>query len=134
MFGSALSQLPQATGQAVAQSIPRQLCAQCVIIRLGWEARYGQEAAEASANYQEAAEEAARVGVSLQRGPESFLPERLRPGQPEGMPVPQPGITVVNGTLVCAGHVPGAPGKPGAKTLLIANGPLSSGMLAGLGG
>lgn len=129
-----LSQLPQATGQAVAQAIPRQLCAQCVITRLAWEAKHAQEIAGASAEYQRAAEEATAQGVPFQRPPESFLPGHLQPGQPEGMPVPQPGITTVNGTLVCAGHVPGAPGKPGAKTLLVVNAPLSSSMLAGLSG
>lgn len=128
-FSGMLSRLPQ----AVAQSIPRQLCAQCVIIRLTWEGKYAQAAAEASAEYQRAAGQGAAAGVPVP-GPEAFLPEHLRPGQPEGMPLPQPGITIVGGTLVCAGHVPGAPGKPGAKTLLVANGPLSSGMLAGLSG
>lgn len=132
-FSGMLSQLPQATGQAVAQSIPRQLCAQCVLTRLAWEGKHAQEIAAASAGYQRAAEEAATLGIPPQP-PESFLPERLQPGQPEGMPLPQPGITTVNGTLVCAGHVPGAPGKPGAKTLLIANAPLSTSMLAGLAG
>lgn len=129
-IGGMLSQLPMAIGQAS----PRQLCAQCVLARLGWENRFGPEIAEASAKAQEAAEEAAAQGVPFQRPPESFLPERLQLGQPDGMPQLQPGITTVNGTLVCAGHVPGAPGKPGAKTLLIAHGPLSSGMLAGLSG
>lgn len=129
-----LSQLPAATGQAVAQAIPRQLCAQCLLDRLGWEHRHAKEIAEASARIQEAAKEAARMGVPPQQPAEMFLPERLRPGQPDGMPQPQPGITTVNGTMVCAGHVPGAPGKPGARPLLIANGPLSTGMLAGLGG
>lgn len=132
MFGSALAPLPQATGQAVAQVIPRQLCAQCVITRLAWEGKHEQVLAGVSASYQQAAEEAAKLGVPVQ-GPEEFLPEALRPGQPEGMPVPQPGITIVGGTLACAAHIPGAPGKPGAKPLLIVHGPLSASMLAGLG-
>lgn len=126
-----LSQLPHAVAQAARA--PQQLCAQCVTARLGWEHQHGQEVAGASARYQQAASEAAARGVPLQEPPESFLPERLRPGRPDGMPQPQPGITIVGGTLVCAGHVPGAPGKPGARPLLIANGPLSSSMLAGIG-
>ena len=134
MFGSALSQLPMAIGQAVAQSIPRQLCAPCVIARLGWNHKHEAVIAEASARYQQAAEEAAALGVPLQQAAEEFFPERLRTGQPEEMPQLQPGITTVNGTLVCAVHVPGAPGKPGGKALLIANAPLSSSMLAGLSG
>jgi hypothetical protein len=134
MLGSALSQLPQATAQAVAQSVPRQLCAQCVLARVTWEARHAQEMAGASAEYQQAATEAAQQGIPLQKPPEAFLPERLHPGQPDGIPPVQPGITTVNGTLVCAGHIPGAPGKPGAKALLIAHGPLSSAMLSSISG
>jgi hypothetical protein len=131
-FGTLLGQLPMAIGQAVR--VPRQLCAPCVLARLGWEHKHEAEMAAASEGYQQAAEEATRLGVPMQQAPEAFLPEPLRPGQPDGMPQPQPGITMVGGTLVCAEHVPGAPGKPGAKKLLVVHGALSTGMLAGLGG
>jgi hypothetical protein len=126
-----LPQFPPAIGMAVAQAIriPQQFCAQCLTTRIIWENKHERTLVAASEQHTFAAAEAATKGVPAPPV-ETFLPEELRPGQPDGMPLVQPGVTTVNGTLVCAGHIPGLPGKPGARTLLIANAPLSSSMLA----
>jgi hypothetical protein len=126
-----LPQLPPAIGQAVAQAvrIPQQFCAQCLTTRITWENKHEKTLLTASEQHTLAAAEAATKGLPAPPV-EMFLPEALRPGQTDGMPQVLPGVTTVAGTVVCAGHIPGLPGKPGAKTLLIANAPLSSSMLA----
>lgn len=140
MLGNAVAQalagvlaqmLPAAITQAVAAAQPGQpLCAVCLPERLKWEAAHQ---AEISAAFQEAFEAAGVTADDPRAGsvdPTSHLPEHLRPGHP-GVPHPNPAVTTVQGTDVCAMHVPGAPA--GRPPLLIAAGPLSAQMLSRAG-
>lgn len=126
-----LHQLPQALAGMLAQvarAIPDQhMCAQCVITRLTWETAHMAELKAAI----QAARQAAGIpeGAPLPPGfdPAPFAPEHLRPGGAQGMPPVQPAITTVQGTEVCAAHIPG---QPGGRQLLIAHGSLSSSLLS----
>lgn len=125
-FGGLFGQLPQAIGQAAR--VPQHVCAQCLIARLGWEAAHMTELKEAIATAREA--HGLPEGAAFPPGfdPSPFLPAHLRPGTgTAGMPPVQPAITTVNGTEVCAGHIPG---QPGGRQLLIAHGSLNSSLLS----
>lgn len=130
-------QLPQMLFQAMSAALrqvpAKQLpCAQCYLEQLKWGAVHAADVARAEEAFQAAAAEVA------QRAPEDrvpldglgFLPERLRPGSPGGPPAIAEGAVMVSGTLLCAGHIPGAPGRPGQSPLLIAQGALPDGTLA----
>jgi hypothetical protein len=134
-ISDALSQFPQVLA-AVLRQVPVQvqtrqhLCAQCLIARIGWEAKYGQQLKAAIAAAGAAfglAEGDPRAG---QLDPAPHLPENLRPGQPQGLPPLTAAVTTVGGTEVCSEHIPG---RPGSQKLLIATGALSPSALAGLG-
>lgn len=135
-----IEQLPQMLFQAVAaafQQVPvtvRPLrCATCVLEQQQWGHRYSAEVAAAQAALQAAAAE------QEQRAPEDrvplnglgYLPERLRPGGEQGPPPLQEAAVMVGGTLLCADHIPGAPGQPGKRSFLIAQGSLPDGTLSG---
>jgi hypothetical protein len=97
------------------------LCAPCLIASNQWTALHKGELERALLAARRAVEQARAEGrqptqdeLNLAR----YLPEELR----EQMPNAQPAVTAVNGTEMCAQHVPGGPGKPG---LLVANGPLT---------
>jgi hypothetical protein len=124
-FGGILAGLPQAIGQAVR--IPNHWCAQCVIARLTWEAAHQADLQTAAAVALHAAGVAEGQPVPPGFDPTPFLPPNLQPGGPQGMPPLNNSITTVNGTEVCAAHIPG---QPGGRALLIAHGSLSSGLLA----
>lgn len=126
MIAEMLADLPRAIavmlGQ-LARAIPSQhVCAACLVARINWEARHARDL--------EAAVELARAAHGLPDGavlppgfdPSPFLPERLRPGAPQGMPPLTGAVTAVGGTDTCSEHVPG---RSAGRTLLIANGALS---------
>lgn len=128
-----LSQFPQALAQ-VLQQVPvttrQHLCASCVMTRLGWQAAHEPDLKAALARAAQAhgiSENDPRVNLL---DPAPFLPAELQPGAPQGIPPLTAAITMVGGTEVCSEHIPG---RPGGKQLLLASGPLSSSMLAGLG-
>lgn len=125
-----LNQLPQTLAAMLSQlagRIPAQrLCAQCLAARLPWEAAHMTEIKEAMA----AAAKAAGLPEGSAADPAPFLPPHLRPGAASGMPPVNHAVTTVNGTELCTAHIPGAQGK---RPLLIAQGALTSSMLAGLG-
>lgn len=136
-----LSRFPQSLA-SVLQQVPVQtrqhLCAPCVIARMTWNVAHeaGWVEAARQAEAQQAAF-AAATGLApgdprlSQPDPAQFLPAHLQPGGgPAAMPSVEIAVTTVGGTEYCAMHVPG---RPGAQKLLLANGPLSSAMLAGLG-
>lgn len=132
-IAEALSQFPQLLAtvlQRVQVQTRQHLCAQCVIVRIGWEAVHGRELKAAIAAAGAAfglAEGDPRAG---QLDPAPHLPENLRPGQPNGLPPLTAAVTTVGGTEVCSEHIPG---RPGSQKLLIATGALSPSALAGLG-
>jgi hypothetical protein len=127
-----LAQLPQAIGAMLAQvvkSIPRPpLCSTCLIARLKWEAQYMPQL---EAAITAAAEAAGIPDGDPRRGlidAASYLPEHLQPGAgSQGMPPVNPKNTTIGGTDYCSGHIPGL---AGGRTLLVAQGALSSSLLA----
>jgi hypothetical protein len=103
-------------------------CAPCLIASNQWASRY-KPAIEAA---QRAAEEAVQKALAEGRqptqeelNPAAYLPEEVRATAPQV----NPAATLLNGTEVCAGHLPGAPGQSG---LVAAPGGLSGAALAGL--
>jgi hypothetical protein len=140
---AALEALPQMLYQAVATALSqvpvttRHLpCTTCVLARLTWASDHSAEitaaegALKAAAAEQEAKDPADRVQLDAM----SFLPERLRPGGDQAAPALQDGTVLAGGTLYCLQHVPNAPGQPGKRPFLIAQGALSSQMLAEIRG
>lgn len=129
-----MTTLPQALAQIIA-TVPvktrQHLCAHCLGARLGWAAAHQAELRTAT--------EAAAVAHGISPAgpfppgfdPAPFLPEHLRPGGSQGIPLMQPAITTVSGTEVCADHFPGQPA--GRQPLLIAHGSLTPSMLAQIG-
>lgn len=126
-------QLPQMLGQ-VMQAMPRaHVCGPCLVARLTWENKHHATLKAAIAQAAEAAGIPEGDPRAMQIDPSPFIPEHLRPGAgPEGLPGVQPAITTIQGTDVCAQHVPGAPGQAPGRTLLIAQGHLSPAMLTQL--
>ena len=131
-----LQMLPQMLAQALAsvlrqvpvQAITQQhLCAQCVLARMAWGASHDGDVRAAIGRAAQAAGISGDEAVTAQLDPAPFLPEEIR----NSMPPLQEAVTTVNGTDVCADHVPG---RPGGKTLLIAGGPLSPSALTALAG
>jgi hypothetical protein len=130
-----LPQMAQGIAGMLAQihgAIPRpHVCAQCVIARLAWETAHMTEIRKAIA--------AAAGACGLEEGdprraqldPAPFVPEHLRPGGAQGIPPVNPAITTISGTEYCTAHIPG---QPGGRTLLIAQGSLSSSLLSQFSG
>ena len=120
-----LEQLPQMLFQAVAQAlqqVPAQRfkCDTCVALRIAWVTTH-------QAELQAANEAMAGLppGDPRQGNPLPFLPE--------GTPPPPnvfDGMVMVGGSVKCADHIPGVSTQPGRKEFLIANGPLSSALIA----
>lgn len=138
-----IQQLPQMLAQAVAAALgqvpvttKKLPCATCMLARLQWTAGHAAEIAaaeeklKAAAAEMEAKDPADRVPLN----PVSFLPEHLRPGGNQAAPAVQDGLVLIGGTLYCLQHVPGADGQPGKRPFLIAQGALSSQMLAEIRG
>jgi hypothetical protein len=132
-IATALAQFPQVLAAVLRQvqvQTRQHLCAQCLIVRIGWEALHGRELKAAIA--------AAGAAFGLPEGdpragqldPAPHLPPDLKPGGPQGIPPLTAAVTTVGGTEVCSEHIPG---RPGSQKLLIATGALSASALAGLG-
>lgn len=119
----------QAIGQIAQQ---QRYCAQCLAARIQWENAHGQELRAAVEKARQAAGIPDTEQLPAGFDPSPFLPENLRPGSGQAMPAVQLKLTTVNGTDVCAQHIPGVAG--GRQPLLIAQGHLTPGMLGKLGG
>jgi len=123
-LGSWIAQQPQMLASVLAQTKLKQpMCAQCLLQRLLWEARYDTEldAALATAITENGIAERAdpRVG-SLDLA--AYLPEPLRPhpSKPwDGDRMPQilDGVTFASGSWCCPFHIPGAPPPDGVTPL-----------------
>jgi hypothetical protein len=134
-----IGQLPQMLFSAVAQALQsapvtvRPLrCATCVLEQQQWGHRYAAEIAAAQTALQAAAagQEAKAPEDRVPLNGLDYLPEKLRPGGPEGPPPLQDAAVMAGGTLLCTEHIPGAPGQPGKRPFLIAQGSLPSGLLS----
>lgn len=128
-LASVLSQVPVHTTGS------RYRCAGCVMGRLQWITAHRHEADTANAAYAKAMAEAAaapdddpRKHIPLEFA--MFLPQVLRPGAEQGMPLIAEGTVMIGGTAYCMEHVPGAPGK---TQLLVATAGMSPSMLGALG-
>jgi hypothetical protein len=111
-------------------------CGVCVLERLKWGHAHAAEIAAAEQEFQAAQAEMAQKAPEDQvplNGME-YLPPRLHPGAPQGPPDIREPVTMWGGTLVCTEHIPGAPGQPGQRPFLIAQGALSASMLAEIRG
>jgi hypothetical protein len=88
-------------------------CAHCLLRRIAWE---GEHQADMDAALSRAADSAGlRPDKFLQRGgdPLPFLPERLRPGAPGGIPPVNTAMTAFAGTDLCVPCLPAARAEMG---------------------
>lgn len=139
-IAAAVQALPQALFQAVAAALAQQQvtvrqlpCATCVLERLKWGDRHRAALAAADEAYAAAAAQMAARPPEDQApvSPLDYLPAELKPGGPQEPPGIADGAVLAAGTLYCPEHVPGAPGRPGARPpLLVAQAGLTPGMLA----
>jgi hypothetical protein len=136
---AAMQRMPQMLAEALAsvlQQVPvqgtRYRCTQCVMNRIAWVGSHEKAADQAQAMYERAAEVYAGLDPGDPRRPPvppsftMFLPDNLRPGGAQGMPPIVEGTAMMNGSVYCMEHIPGAPGKSG---LLLAN---AAGMITGM--
>lgn len=113
LFQALASVLTQVPVHAVTQQLR---CAGCMLARLEWHAAYRAECEEAERQFAALPPGDPRQG---QAGFLEFLPEHLRPGAgPRGMPPVADGVVMLNGSVWCTEHIPGAAGRTGR--LLIA--------------
>jgi hypothetical protein len=138
-MAAALEQLPQMLYQALSAALQqtqvttrRLPCTTCVMARLKWASDHSAAitAAEEALKAAMAGQAARAPQDRVQLAPGAFLPEQLRPGGDQAPPPLQDGLVLVGGTLHCLEHVPNAPGQPGARQLLVAQGALSPAALA----
>lgn len=121
LFGGVLTQMvAQAVVAALAQAPAKNglQCSTCALNRAVW---WHHNQADLQAAHHEAcaaagADPASPQGQALDFT--AFLPEALRPGQPNGVPVVFDLVTFVNGSGYCPGHIPGAPGQQGGARLI----------------
>lgn len=142
-----MEQLPQMLVNAVASAMDHVLrqvpvrttgykCAECVTGRFLWVAEHKTETDAAYAAYVRVMQELSALedGDPRKVAPvfASFLPEALRPGGPQCMPLIGDGDVMVGGTVLCSDHAPGGPGTQPPSRLLVASAGLTPGMLASL--
>lgn len=133
--------LPQMLFQAVVaalQQVPvrtitqERLCATCIVNRIGWENLHHADmekamtAAAQAAGVQPGTMQAAQLDFTV------FLPERLRPGQPKGMPDVRQAVTTFQGMETCPMHIPGI--QAARSQLVVATATMSPRALAQFAG
>ncbi len=118
---------------------PQLQCAECQLSRMQWLARHQAKLQTAHQQYMAAV--AQMAPDDPQRGmisPVACLPAELKPSgdpanpNPQAMPGLEDGTVLVNGTVYCAGHMPGAPDQASRRPFLVASGHMSPAMLAEL--
>jgi hypothetical protein len=139
-----LEQMPQMLFNAMTAALERATvctagykCADCVAARWAWAAAHKTQTEAAYAAYMQAMTELAALpgdGPRRAAAPDFtvFLPPALQPGGAEQMPGIADGEVMVNGTVKCANHAPGAPGTQGGSRLLVAQAGFTPSMIAGL--
>ena len=105
--------------QAIVVRLAGRVCAECIGARHLWNARH---AADMAAVKEQAM---AMLGTADENDPRlsqadliPLLPERLRPGQPDGVPLVFDAAYCLNGTDLCPGHHPAAP-KAGGSLIVV---------------
>jgi hypothetical protein len=113
----------------VALTAQRPPCATCIIERIRWENANRDAMQKAMGAAAEAAGIEPVTPQASQLDLTAFLPPRLHPGKPGGMPGVSQSITAYQGTETCAPHLAQAAGvQPGRSPLLIATAAMSPAM------